>query len=58
MLRAKVAPGTVERIEAILEPGESVSSFTRNAVLRELRRRIDQRRERAAREGENGVNVE
>ncbi|HEV8502947.1 MAG TPA: hypothetical protein VGR63_15335 [Casimicrobiaceae bacterium] len=41
MTRAKLARGTIERIEATLDAasGETVSGFIRTAILRELRRR-------------------
>jgi hypothetical protein len=39
LTNAKLAPGTVEKIEANLEGGETVSSFIRSAIQRELRRR-------------------
>lgn len=38
-MRARFAPGTFARIEAVLQEGEDRTAFVREAVERELQRR-------------------
>jgi hypothetical protein len=38
-MQARFAPGTFDRIEAVLEEGEDRTAFVREAVERELKRR-------------------